>query len=249
MIDIFGLENTPNFLTDLIQNLTDNRVLTDIMLNKKGCPFVRTENYKIIDKPSKFHNVCADSFEAMIGAMFYHVQQLNLDTVKIIKMWLLQNTDIVFYITAYLKEEGMDSSRVYTLLDKQKLVEKANSKMRNLLHDLEELKQDLNPELYESLRATIHDNFVSTIDEFASRAILIDTEDSLQEIYRKLGWVYQEPQFDTDIEGYTVEGYPNSYRKRIGYGDTPQEAILDARQYLVDMGYIVPTITIQRYYT
>ena len=246
MIDVFGLENTPGFLTDLIQELTNNRTLTDIMLSKVACPYVRGAPYSIVDD-RKFHNSCADSFEAMVGVLFYHAQKMNMDVIKTIKEWLLQNTNIAFYLSAYLQEQGITNIRNYTLLDKQKLVDKVNTRHRERLAVLEKERENLDPELYNTLLEKLNENY--SLNDFAVKTIIINPTDTLGQIYQKLGWTYRSPQFNSDINSYSIIGYPHGTEKSIGYGQTPDEAIANARQYLTEMGYITPTIPLQRYFT
>ena len=55
LYDFFGLSKSPQFYTLLISDITSNRLLTDLMLNKKACEFVRSGQYTIIDQ-KRFHN-------------------------------------------------------------------------------------------------------------------------------------------------------------------------------------------------
>src|SRR5438552_486181 len=45
LYDLFGLNNTPSFLTALNNYLASNRLLADLMLNKDACKYVRSLNY------------------------------------------------------------------------------------------------------------------------------------------------------------------------------------------------------------
>ncbi|SNW62692.1 Ribonuclease III [Orpheovirus IHUMI-LCC2] len=102
LFKIFGLGCTPHFLTQTMSSFTNNRILTELMLNKGGCFLLRTNNYTIENKKKKFHNKCADCLEALIGAIFIHLLNKGLDYNYYIAEWLLSNTNIMDYINDYI---------------------------------------------------------------------------------------------------------------------------------------------------
>lgn len=77
--DLFGVDSTPELLTNIFNLLSSNRFLTDIMIDKDACKFVRSDIYNIAETRTRFHNICADSLEALVGALFVHLNQNKLD--------------------------------------------------------------------------------------------------------------------------------------------------------------------------
>ena len=95
----------------------------------------------------------------------------------------------------------------------------------------------------------IIENYDIDIKDFSKYAIIINSTDTLQKIYTKLDWNYQSPVFNPDVDNYIMIGYPNNQAKTIGYGETSDEAISDARQYLINMGYVVTVFQPERYFS
>jgi len=96
LYDIFGLQITPGLLTRIMSFITSNRTLTDVMLNKNACVLVRSFPYTITG-----HNECADSFEALIGALFVHLVNKRLNHSEYISRWILDNTTIPGFLEEY----------------------------------------------------------------------------------------------------------------------------------------------------
>lgn len=119
LYDTFGLEATPSFLTQVTSFLTNNRSLTDIMINKNACSLVRSPPY-MIKEGRKFHNLCADSFEALVGALFIHLINLNLDHSLYITSWILRNTSLPAFLYEYLADKGINAL-VYSPVTKEEL--------------------------------------------------------------------------------------------------------------------------------
>jgi hypothetical protein len=99
IFDHVGLAESAGFITRLKAKMTTNRLFTDFMINKNGCRFVRITDYQIRDRSGGIHNVCADSFESLIGAMFIHAyKNLKVDAYKAIRQWFERNTEILSYL-------------------------------------------------------------------------------------------------------------------------------------------------------
>ena len=113
--DLFGLRTTPRFLTETTNFITGNRSLTDLMINKNACQFIRSPPFNITEA-GKFHNKCADSLEALIGVLFFHLKSITYSYVFIIKDWLLKNTRLAFLLRQYLIHNGTKYPYVYTCL-------------------------------------------------------------------------------------------------------------------------------------
>ncbi|CAN5578789.1 hypothetical protein BH23THE1_BH23THE1_32530 [soil metagenome] len=246
--DLFGLSNTPGFLSKLMNHLTSNRVLTDIMLNKDACKLLRTHNYVILGTRDRFHNSCADSLEALIGVLFVHFKSHNVDHVSYIREWLLKNTTFPFFLQEYLTQVGTNTAAIYTIPDKEELIKQLAQNKLNLLSSLENIRSDIGDELYFNLREMFQTDPVD-LNEFASRSIIVDPNTQLNQIYQMLGWNYERPKYYPEYESYLIMGYPNSRIKTIGVGNTEEGAEEDARNYLLLMGYIINMKYIPRYFT
>lgn len=247
VMDTVGLDSTPGFLTTMVSTLTNNRTMTDIMLNKTACPFLRTPKF-IIRNEAKFHNQCADAFEAVIGMLFVHAQQKRLAIVESIKEWLLRSTNMPFYVSEYIEGKGLNNSKVYAAVDKRQLIDRLNARYREQLGSLEQNKAELGDEMYGFLVELFEREYTASLDDFAPRAVVVDPNDSVEQLYSRLGWSYQEPVYNDELELWSLLGRPNGAEKRIALGETREEVLLNARQYLVDMGYIVPVMTVQRHF-
>nr|WIL02735.1 RNAse III [Cedratvirus borely] len=243
---IFGLTNTPQFLTNLMSYMTRNRTLTDIMLNKGACKYLRTRTYTIREDRS-FHNICADAFEALIGALFVHLNQLGLNHVAYITEWLLKNTETSFLLRQYLNSVGMDNTLVYNAVDREGLINRINSYREEDLQRLEKLRPELGEELYFNILSALEEELVSE-EDFAPFSIIVDVDEPLYHIYDKLEWTYSAPEYDDVFERYFIHGYPAGKEKIIGVGKTEAETIEDARNYLLHMGYIVNMKNPKRYF-
>ena len=105
MYDILGINTTPGYLTFVTQELTTNRFITEIMLNKKACDLVRgirTVNISLDTR--RVHNSCADAFEALIGAFYVHLKYKQKDNIiKNIRDWLEVNTLIIDKLVVFVK--------------------------------------------------------------------------------------------------------------------------------------------------
>lgn len=249
--ETIGLDMTPQMLTNLFNYLTGNRILTDLMINKQLCSFVRMSNYTIYSKDSqKFHNRCADTLEAIIGALYIYLNRERLNYREIIKNWLLQNTDLAFYMFDYLN--NIQPNRVYTISDKRELIQRVTNKNSQLIQNLEDLRPDLGEELYQSLYRDLIEltkNNTSELSDFATHTLIISPNESLSSIYNKLTWKYQPAIYDNDLQLYYMTGFPNNRAKIIGTGETKDEAESDALNYLILMGYIIIAKNIPRFFT
>lgn len=247
LYEIFGLENNQKVLTQITNYLASNRFLTDLMLNKEACNLVRYSKYTIKEHP-KVHNICADSFEALIGTLFIYLKDRDLNYVETIKRWVVKNTHLPFFLNKYLRSI-QDTSAVYTIPDKERLIRNIKERQNDELSYLESLKKDLDPEEYQVFREEMENNLHASIEDFASRSLIINHDDSLSTIYRSLKWEYQDPIYSPDTETYHVVGFPNGKEKIIGTGLNEKEAESDALQYLIQMGYIILTKPINTYFT
>nr|WIL04707.1 ribonuclease III [Cedratvirus duvanny] len=243
---MFGLTNTPQFLTNLMSYMTKNRTLTDIMLNKGACKYLRSRTYTIREDRS-FHNICADAFEALIGALYVHLNQTGLNHVTYITEWLLKNTEVSFLLRQYLNSVGMDNTLVYNAVDRESLINKINSYREEDLQRLEKLRPELGEELYFSILNALEEELVSE-EDFAPFSVIVDVNEPLYSVYDKLEWTYSAPEYDDTFGRYFVYGYPGGKEKIIGVGETPEEAIEDTRNYLLHMGYIVNMKNPKRYF-
>lgn len=200
--DYLGLSVRQGLLTIIKQRLGTNKLFTDIMLSKNACNLIRANNVRINREK---HNVCADSFESLIGAMFVHCKKENLDYIKYIKIWIINNTNI----PQLLSQIG----RIY--INKETDIQSLHSTISNRPHD----------EYYEDV-----DQYVDRIVPYKS--IIVNNRDTLKSMYDRLGWVYRNPIRNNDIFYMYQDDIP------IGFGNTTEEAIESAIDYLDYTGYI-----------
>lgn len=242
--DIFGLSANPGLLTDIKQYLTNNRILTDIMLNKNGCELLRIDDYKIEEK-SKFHNYCSDAFEALIGALFIHLHNKNIDYINPIKNWIIKNTDISDYIYEYLNDIQIYNRGIFKGIKNKEIIENLEIIKNNELNNLENLRinDDITEEMYNDFKNSIIEKYNDDILKInpAIKSLVIDINTDIKTIFNKLHWKYELPIYMYDYDIYYFYGYPNNIKTLIGVGDSKESAIEDGIQYLLTNGYIIFT--------
>jgi hypothetical protein len=245
--NIFGLDNNPEFLTKITNYLTSNRTLTDLMIDKNACRYVRRPNYVIKETGGKFHNPCADSLEALIGALFVHFSRQGENYVLLIREWMILNTNIIQYLGDYLDTLRKKGSDIYTLSDKQYLLEQVRAKQNNFLDILEAVRENIGEENYQFYRQLIEEENMPTLNDFATKTLIVPPNDTLTNIYSRLNWKYERPTYDSELSLYEVCGYPNGKKSLIGSGFTLKDAVTDAYEYLVLMGYIITAKSLEQY--
>lgn len=116
-----NLAANPNILTDTMSYIVNNRTLTNIMAYMGGCHYVRKYSYKIKESEKfkngnvkiKFeHNACADMFEAIIGAIFYHFNILYgvKYASEMCELWIRQYTPIPSLLKKKFDQHEVDSN-------------------------------------------------------------------------------------------------------------------------------------------
>lgn len=246
LYELFGLTMTPHFYTTLNSILTKNRFLTDIMIDKQACELVRSQQY-VIKEGLKFHNQCADSFEALIGAIFIHLKTKRVDYMTQIKNWLLKNTGLPYVLKQYLNENGFSEKIVYVVNDRETLRRNWIKGYELLKSELVNQRSSINNETYQYLINAYSTLQNVTIDDFSFTGIIINDNTFLSKIFEYLQWPYSGPIL-TD-NGYIIEGIPNGISTVIGTGESADEAIDSAGNYLLLRGYIVPMKTISLEYS
>lgn len=159
---IFGLAIVPKIQTEIMSYLTSNRMLTDIMLDSDGCSYVRFRDYKIYYDKKPFHNICADSFEALVGALFYHLENERLDVLENIRKWILKHTIFPHIIKEYLIDNNYDND-VY-VINKRDIIR---------------------------TNWNLHYNDSLSINSFPYVGLIITHNEYLVDIFRSLGWKYE----------------------------------------------------------
>ena len=216
LYDFFGLKQTPQFYNDLTSQLTNNRILTDLMINKSACELVRSDNYTINKTQKKFHNKCADSLEALFGVMYVNFRTKRVDYTGIIKHWLLKNTKFPFIIKKFLNNKGYKDIPVYVVNDRKKLMDEWIKYPEHKI-DLKEL-------------------------DFAYSGIIFNSTDSIEHIFKLLNWDYN-PIFDGTT--YKIYGKPNGIDQIIGIGNTIENTIKNSIFLMQKRGFIVPMQNIE----
>ena len=78
----YGLSISPKEATQFVSSIVANRIITDISIKIDLCPAV----FDIKKNTLPLHNVCADTFEALLGAVYF---SYGLDSIKKVEEWLL----------------------------------------------------------------------------------------------------------------------------------------------------------------
>lgn len=245
--DLFKLKMSPGFLSKLLDYLTNNRMLTDIMLNKDACKFVRT-TYNIIDTRARFHNACADSLEALIGALFVHLYSHNLNYLIFIRDWLMKNTSIPFIIQEYLYNNGINDIAIFIPTDKTTAIKQAANNKLLMLSNLETLRDSMGEEKYWSVRQRIETRLTNP-NEFTTKSLIVQPTTPLSHIYQLLGWNYEEPKYYPGYGVHLIMGFSGGQRITIGEGKNKRDAKEYARNYLLLTGHIINMTPITRFYS
>jgi hypothetical protein len=248
LYELFGLSMTPHFYSTLNANLTKNRLLTDLMMDKNSCNLVRTTIYNInVTGRQKFHNVCADSFEALIGAIFIHLKIKRLDYMIHIKNWLLKNTGLPFVLKKYLNDMGFEDKVIYVVNDREKLLERWKNAYELLKRDLSTKTPFIDKMVYDSLMRSYSKAQDISEKDFSFTGIIINPNSDIKQIFTSLQWPFSEPFLK--YNNYIMEGYPNGIPTTIGIGSTPKESIADAMIFMNSRGYTVPMREISLQYS
>lgn len=242
------LTTTPQILHKMMIFLSSNRLFTEIMLNKNVCKYVRTPNYPIAES-SRFHNECADSFEALVAVLFFHLAESGYQNYfDLIKLWFLKNTDISFRIKDYLIRHHIFGF-VYTIIDPNTLIPRIEQYKRSNQNYLDKLKPSLSEQQYSRLFDIFYHKLTLTIDDTISESVIIEPSDTLEQIYYSLGWQYIPPMYDSDLNIYYITGYPIEESIPIGIGNSIESAENDAIDHLLTLGYITLHKPVTKFFT
>jgi len=230
IIDLIGINNPPGLLTEMISFLTNNETITYLMNGIKACELVRSRLYTISNQKGRTHNICGDSFEALIGVMFITFRNLDFNYVMKIKEWVVNNTDLTGVVRKYLDDINKGNITVYKGSNKVEIYSKYVEEFKSKFSDLE-------PEEFDLIRGEM-----LTINDLPDKTLVVSSKESLQSVYRILGWRYAPPNYDEELGSYFMFGYPNGKRYPIGVGDTMDEVINDTFISLVNLGFIIRLI-------
>lgn len=233
LLENIGLDSTPKILSDISFRLASNRFFTDIMLDKGLCHYLISQNYTINDKSGPFHNKCADTLEAFLGAMFYHLKKQNLDVIKYIKSWFVKNTKLYSFILSEI------AGKKYKLYVDSQDTRESDLYREKLLSYAEDLREDLGEELYNETIADLNKDIFDE-NERPRKSLVVTPYENIVDIYSKLNWKYNYPVYNPEIGFFEMIGYPGYYNTPIviGYGNTQMQAEIDARDYLIRTGTI-----------
>jgi dsRNA-specific ribonuclease len=228
------LGTNPGIFTNLTIQLTNNRVLTDLMLDVDACKFLRVGDYNITKGGPKFHNKCADSFEALIGVLFVHFQ--NEDYNKHIKEWILKYTKIPYILRTELNKINMSNVPVYVINNREKL---RNDFLKEY-NELAEKYKEINPD-------EVIDIPDISIDTFSKIGYVVNGDTAMDAIYKLLGWKYETPIIVNGV--YQLIGYPYGIRDIIAMGNSYDELITNADKFLFEKGLVRNNIEIKRVFS
>lgn len=189
ILDTFlGIGRSRNIYDDLYSRLGSNRLLTDIMLDKDACNLIRTQKYLIRETKGKFHNTCADSFKALIGALFIHLDENVLDYVTHIQYWLFKNTKFPLFFKEFLNERKLFKILVYLINNRKKILDTLLSYYNTLIFNLKQQKDDYDPEIYANILKGYSDEIKITENILPEVAYIVNKSDTIDNILSILGW-------------------------------------------------------------
>lgn len=227
--DIFSLSIDAKFLTDITSYLSKNLTLTNLMLSHNACSYVNHSSYNI-KKTGKIHNICADSFEALIGALNYYLKQNKLDSIEILTDWILKWTNFGFYMRRYMDNaytiEGLKDYYIVCGNIKSILKQNWDDYYNNML------KNTKNSSLI-----SYYKNMLK-IDKFPEYRLLISLKNksNINYIYSALGFDYDPISLNDEL--YVCVGPEGTETSEIAYGNTYEQVVENAVNYLILAGYI-----------
>jgi hypothetical protein len=164
---ILALTTTPNTLTKLVQMMTSNWLFTDFMFDAGINDLIRVDSYKI--KGS--HNVCADTFEALLGSMFIYDQDVQDNYVLNIKTWLLKYTKYPHYLRYIFDSLNLFDAPVFVINDKEEILNKYNKKYDTKIN----------------------------LEHIPDNAVIVHYNDDMNHIFKVLNWINYEPVFNKGL--------------------------------------------------
>lgn len=198
---ILGLTTTPGILTKLVSIMTSNKVFTDLMFDAKVSDLIRIKSYSVKD-----HNVCADSFEALLGAMFIYDQDVQDNYVLNIKTWLLKYTKYPHYLRYIFDSYDLELAPVFLINDKETIINKYWQKYESRINH----------------------------DHIPDNAVIVHQNDSLDHIFKVLNWLNPQVRY---VKGKYVIYDDNNFE--FVFGADKQLVLINAKELLLDLGYIV----------
>lgn len=106
---------TPGDLTEMKSKLVRNSSLTCLAQNKNLCSLIIS-----IDQYTVYGKNCADLFEAIIGALYYHLQNTHPNPIKFLLFWLNNEFDyenIISYMLNHPNENDVCNAIHNTIHD------------------------------------------------------------------------------------------------------------------------------------
>lgn len=221
----FKLSASPDVYTQLCSYLTTNRILTDFMLISDSCKYTSGGAY-VIENNKYFHNRCADSFEALIGALTTHLEDKHpeLNPISEIRYWLMNNTYYPYIIAnVFSKFSSLKSISLFVKNDMNEIREKLYNYKRklNMTREYSEIL---------SKYRKIYNTNKYTISEIS---LIIYDDTNINEVYDKLNWKYINPTLFGNL--YYQYGNEDII---YGIGRTIKETIDNTFKQLKKRGYI-----------
>lgn len=73
IFQLYGLNITPEEQTNFLSMLVKNATLTAVSIEENVCPLIVKSRHCInFQQPTSVHNICSDSLEAIMGAIYYY---------------------------------------------------------------------------------------------------------------------------------------------------------------------------------
>lgn len=228
--DIFSLSGNAKFLTEITSYVSKNLTLTNLMLSHKACNYVNNQNYTISTSLKKMHNICADSFEALIGALNYHLREKKLNSIEILTDWILKWTNFPFYLRRYIDNTyTFENMQDYYIICGN-ITEKVKKNWDNYYNNI--INKTKNSSLISYYKTLLK------ISIFPEYKLLLSEKNrsNIDYIYKILGYDYGPILFKDNL--YVCLGPEENNIAEIAYGNTYEQAVYNAVNYLILAGYI-----------
>ena len=235
----FGLTADPGSYTKLTNLLTNNKILTDLMLISDSCEYVNIAPYNIINS-AQFHNSCADSFEALVGALYIHLRNFRpeLNPLYELKNWLYNKTYYPLVMAHVFS--NFENLKQIPLFVKNS-IEKMRYKLDTHIIGLEK-RINQKPQFSDLVEL---DPYKKEEYELSKYALIVYDTASIEDIYMKLDWEYSAPipysRLEYELDSSLDDVWYYQYHDGIlyGIGQTSEEAIKSTISSLKLRGYII----------
>ena len=115
IFQLYGLASKPVIVQKLYEQLTNNSALLQITIEERFCVDLIKSNTCKYTMPTTKHNICGDSLEAIMGAIYYYgLSQNRVNLTKDIYTWFVSFESVTYFLSDYF---GQPRENVIDLLN------------------------------------------------------------------------------------------------------------------------------------